>query len=209
MNEINSIFEVWMVRDCNYGRPHYPVYKVEEIKMGTASSLSKAENIISEHVFEKPSRVHSYIVREIPVNKIWLNDTTLSCYVYDCDGTLLNERLYSTTLESPGQFYGRTPEQIRFKKGELVECYWCGVMCLGVVVGLPAGFGQKGRLDEMDDTYQIMVDYRGDVADCFCTDGDSIVFPNTIFVFKPRIKIKSATEKRLQNAYMKYLSRSV
>jgi len=202
MNGPHSVFDVWKIRDINEkGHPHYPRFNVYEIKIGSASSLVSAESIISESVTEKEN-AHCYYIREIPVDRKCSGDEYLSCFVYDFRGKRVDERLYSTMSPS-WSFAGRTPEQIRFSVGELVEYHKWDTIGLGLVVDLPPdiekakkSISKGAHLDVADDNYIILTD----------SDADSTDYVDSLHVFKPRFKINPATEKRLRKAYRDYIT---
>jgi len=126
---------VYIMRSYLIGRQfdqHYPGIKLEKGKRGFFSSLRKAEKAIREIVrhYADNANIDTYAfhVMEIPYN-CQFKDTILGERLYDANGNLVDKTLradvscYDTKQfpEDLCRYPGRTPEQIRFQVGDLVE----------------------------------------------------------------------------------------
>lgn len=201
-----SVFETWLtyVQPAKRSR-RYPHYKVDDWKIGTASSLVGAEKMISEYL-AKPDRrtiIHSFIIREVPIDRSCPVPSCLASFIYDQDGIRTDERAFSTIIGDNGVFTGRTPEQIRFKDGDIVEIRRGKDIELGFIAGVPMGveeakqFSSSGLiLDDTDDQYTIM----------FNSDYASHTHVSALSVFRPRFNIPQAMEMRLRKEYNDYVT---
>ena len=203
-----SVFDLWIYNDLSVaGGRRFPRREYYGWKEGTASSLIDAEKMIAYEV--KLSRPiyppHSFLVREIPLDRICCKDKCLASYLYDRKGVRIDQRTFSTIPEDNGVFPGRAPEQIRFKKGDIVE-YKCGKFIeLGTVVDVPPSIemadqinsNPKGRhMDETDDRYTVIgFDCEKNYARVDAMD-----------VFEPSYKIPPGVRNRLVKAYNDYIT---
>ena len=93
-----SVFNVWEIRDNNWKKPHYPSYEVSTQLVGSAFSLECAQRLVREIVAEERkcpwrSNLHSVRVTEQPVGQLYGPFSgSLSGYIYDRDGRLLDKR---------------------------------------------------------------------------------------------------------------------
>ena len=205
---LKTVFDIWLIQDrCGWRRPHYPAYKVEYLKVGSATSFGSAEEVKMKIIAEDSiSNIRGFRINEVPLDCFCLERECLRSYLYDSDGTRIDERLFPAMMVDGdyGIYPGRKPEETRFKEGDIVEvCCW-DEMRLGVVVGLPVSFERalqinsnpKGfHLDYTDDSYVIIYD---------CSSGHDHV--DALDLFKPKFKMHPAVEKRLQKAYRDYLN---
>ena len=194
-----SVFDVWATYDRNWRKPHYPSYDVRTLKVGSAFSLDGAERIVSETVgIDKEdclgSSLHSLRIIEIPVGKYALDWQSLSEYVYDRDGKLLDSR----TAPYDGMFPGRRSDQLRFREGDLCEVLDGERVYLGFVVEVPPSVEEAVRinanpfhLDGTDDNYIVLPDPH-------YVNHDHV---DSLKIFRPMHKVSAQTEKRLRNAY--------
>ena len=194
-----SVFDVWATYDRNWRKPHYPSYDVNTLKVGSAFSLDSAERIVSETVgIDKAdclgSSLHSLRIIELPVGKYALDWQSLSEYVYDRDGRLLDCR----PTPYDGMFSGRTSDQLRFREGDLCEVLDGERVYLGFVVEVPPSVEEASRinanpfhLDGNDDSYIVLPDPH-------YISHDHV---DSLRIFRPIHKVSAQTEKRLRNAY--------
>lgn len=194
-----SVFDVWATYDRNWRKPHYPSYEVRTLKVGSAFSLDSAERIVSETVgIDKEdclgSSLHSLRIVELPVGKYALDWQSLSEYVYDRDGKLLDCR----TFPYDGMFPGRRADQLRFREGDLCEVLDGERVYLGFVVEVPPSIEEAAQinanpfhLDGTDDSYIVLPDPH-------YINHDHV---DSLRIFRPKHKVSVQTEKRLRNAY--------
>lgn len=191
-----TIFDVWGIYDQTWHKPHYPAYPVKTFKIASASTLVQAERLVREAAADtKGGPAHSFRVVEVPLGRISPTFDTLSEYIYDHLGNPVDRRGYPSNL---GLFEGRTPEQIRFRKGDLCEVLRDDTVYLGFVAEVPPSVEEAARLnnhpftlDVTDDSYLVMTSERPD-------DHDHV---DALRIFKPRFKVHPAVERRLRNAY--------
>ena len=204
MTRVATVFDVRASYDQNWRKPHYPSYPVRTIKVGSALSLVNAEIIIQETVrLDKedvlgPS-LHSMRITEIPVGEYAPDWRSLSEYLYDRDGHLLDSR----TTPYNGVFPGRSADQLRFKQGDLCEVLDGDRVYLGFVVEVPPSVEEATRinhdwihLDATDDSYVVLTDPH-------YINHDHV---DSLRIFKPMHRIAAQTLKRLQEAYEEYRS---
>ena len=173
--------------------------------MGSATSLESAEKVMMKIIAESSvSNILSFNIREVPLDSPCMGSECLKSYLYDSDGTRIDERLFPNMLidDDYGIYPGRKPEEIRFKIGDIVE-FRCGdEMRLGVVIGFPVSFERAQQinnnprglhLDDSDDTYTIIYDSTG------CHE-----HVDALAIFKPKFKMHPAVERRLQKIYQDY-----
>ncbi len=206
---MESVFELWVIIDSNpFGKPHYPQYDVEWGKLASASTLEKAQEAMKEHIkintemWPKSLRDHSrhhYSIKQAPLDGLSYMQC-LSERIYDSDGNWIDERTFSTRSEDRDVFHGRSPEQIRFKEGDIVEAMEYGGVKLGFVVGLPTSVERAEKinnkiapfsLDASDDTYTVLFD----------SSYNSHSHVDALCVFKPKYRIHPGIERRLRKAY--------
>lgn len=202
--QVISVFDVWATfDDRNWRKPHYPLYELWKLKVGSAFSLESAERIVREVArrdednFMRPT-LHHLCIRETQVGIYATEYESLSEYLYDCDGNLLDKRTYPYF---DSQFNGRKPEELRFKEGDMCEAVFDDKALLGIVVGLPtseeaaARINQgMSRLDPSDDCYIVLT------GEGVTTHVDSLK------VFKPQYKISSRTESKMRRIYRDFIS---
>ena len=207
-----SVFELWVITDRNpFGKPHYPRYDVERVKIASASTLDNARVAMNDHIrintemCPKSLRDHTrhhYSIRQVPLDGLSYMQC-LSERIYDSDGNRIDERTFSTRSEDEEVFHGRSPEQIRFREGDIVEAMQHGKVRLGIVVGLPPSvekaaeenkFSPFFELDASDDTYTVLFD----------SSYKSHSHVDALCVFKPQYRVHPGIERRLRKAYNDY-----
>ena len=161
MPEIESIFKL-TAYEKRGRRPHYPHFRIVASQGNSAfyRTVEEAEQAIRYHT--NPDMFHCWTLRELPLCIHHRYDESLSERVYLPDGTLWSHRSYAYLipsvipqgvseiefdryLYSRSCFRGRKPDEIRFKKGDIIEilCYegnqfWGeGSVELAIVVDTP------------------------------------------------------------------------
>lgn len=111
-------------------------YRVKKIReMVFASKEEAEESILSLDCCRND--IYRFIIGEMPTEP-FADGAVRNEWVYDAQGSLIDNSLASMYHLDRGKFYGRRNEQIRFKPGELVEWFdGYDTVTLGVVVGLP------------------------------------------------------------------------
>jgi hypothetical protein len=93
-----SIFELWVITDRNpFGKPHYPRYDVEWVKIASASTLDNARVAMKDHIrintemCPKSLRDHTrhhYSIRQVPLDGLsymqCLSERIYGIYRNDC-----------------------------------------------------------------------------------------------------------------------------
>ena len=191
--KVISVFNVWVTRDDNWRKPHYPCYKVVTNLVASAFSLECAERLVREIAEDNrnsPYRhdLHSIRIIEQPVGQLYGPYGNLSEYVYDREGRLLDKR-----ATPPGETWnGRSLEEIRFNKGDLCEVVFEREAILGIVQRVPPMMEEASQmhLDDSDDCYTVLT--RKDEYD-FHVD--------SLKLFKPSFKISAQTERKLRRYF--------
>ena len=103
-------------------------------------TLQEAEERMRHDVRNKDERTYAYVIVEEPVGLPCRDDESLSVRVYQPDGTLWSTQPYARLVQWDApttdteeynrfgrlrQFDGRTPEEVRFKAGDVVEILCC------------------------------------------------------------------------------------
>lgn len=207
-----SIFDVWVTYDTNHGRPHYPCYKTKSEKIGSALSREDAESILKVFLgsdyYDVDYPIHHFSIKEYYIGCIAFSYDSLSEYVYDANGTLVDKRDHVSD-EGFGYFHGRKPEEIRFQPGDICEFLSRDDVLLGIIAEVPMDeekatylntHFRNYTLDELEDQY-LIVSTGGER--CYGTHIDSI------YVFKPKYKYLPQTEARLKKALANYRTRPI
>ena len=203
-----SVFDVWVTSDQNYRKPHYPSYSVRTWKAGSAFNLESAERILREFVRQNDEderytrcleHLHSIRIVEMPVGVYAPEWMSLSEYVYDTKGCLIDKR----TIPYDAIFTGRRRDQVRFSKGDLCEVLDGDRVYLGFVAEVPPSEEVAARvnagpfhLDATDDSYIVLTDSH-------YISHDHV---DSLRIFKPAHKISARIQRRLQKAYEDYVA---
>ncbi|MDR1180444.1 MAG: hypothetical protein LBL13_00480, partial [Bacteroidales bacterium] len=107
--------------------PSYPEFEVTKLSLGFYTSLAKSEAAMKRFIkatmkWADENRMgYCYYIHEYLCNSKWgLN--TYSCRSYLPNGDLFDANLTPERDldDEPARFLGRTPEQTRFKEGDIV-----------------------------------------------------------------------------------------
>ena len=200
-----SVFQLIRV---NYKHPRrYPRFGVYTMQILVASTLQKAEEFLQSYVQDKRTQEDTYVyfIRELPVDMPAFDGECLSERVYSPTGELIDHRDFSTGHYAPGVFRGRSPEEIRFKKGDIVEILWDGEVHLAFVATVPPSREDAARVnvpgvrdvEVFDDNYMV---FTGPEY-CFHEDIDALR------VFAPRFKVPEATRRKIERKSKTWLKR--
>lgn len=125
-------------------RVYYPSYGLRHYREFYAQDLAGAEAIVKEQaaaLAEQDEMVYCFEVDELPFGENVMGDY-VSSRLYDANGKLLDQSLCSTFFNDERDDYrhfrGRTTEQLRFAKGDIVEVMYGDSVELAIVVGVPA-----------------------------------------------------------------------
>lgn len=229
---------------------HYPRFKLNSYRSCFFHSLKEAEDQISyessyNHILLKGETEHTwfgiyaFVVTEIPLGisvNLGIRGESLSERVYLPDGTLWGIRDYCNFIPSTchgeeynywgklNRFHGRSPEEIRFKPGDIVEVfgfpgndYWSNdEVHLAIVVDCPPTKEQvKKQLEQylathsgFDICYHNLSSIFGLYQDAYAVlseSCDSLDHANTISLFKPSLRVSRQREKKLRHMYQQYI----
>ncbi len=245
--QIQSIFKVtrynyryWNIKKC-----HWPEFKLKAHPSIYFNSLKKAEEYIKNYSSFHSCESYANVIVEIPIGipvAEHLRADSFSERIYLPDGTLwgINDYANITQWEAPypggevefgnylgkkRKFYGRQPEEIRFKPGDIVEVfgypgnnYWSdNVVHLAIVVKTPPSVEEISR--KMEEYLSTHSDY--DVSDHslgyqFGSHLDTyevipygfgdIDLSPTIATMNPSLPISTRRKNCLIDQYEKYLA---
>lgn len=204
---MKTVFDLWMLVEFGRkGRPHYPKYKVRNWKLGTFSTFENAEKAIGTYLIDKRAGdPHSFRIMEVNLDDLTIGKDSLTEYLYDSKGVRIDERLYPNITFNDNNIYpGRTKEQCRFRKGDIVEVLRGGEISLAVIIGLPPGREEAQRINA-NGSYCL-----DDSSDCYTvlSEDDPMWEEHcpTLALFKPQFKIHPAVEQRLRKVYKDFIS---
>ena len=193
-----TVFQLVMVLFTHPRR--YPRFGTQVVQLIIASSLEKAEDYMRDYIQESNlmEDAYAFFIREIPVDVPADGGACLSERVYDIHGQLLDCRSCSSVPSMPGIFEGRTPEQIRFKPGDIVEVLACGEVHLAFVGSVPPSCEEAEvfnrdtsiQMDHFDDSYMVF-------------NGPGFTHHmhiDALRVFPPRFKIPPYLMKQIDHA---------
>lgn len=254
MEKIESIFKVihYMYNRYNIRKLRYPTFKVEWHECAYFKTLDEVESYV-QHLAQMYNKTcerfpvdrnmvyhYAYVVLELPVgtevNAFHLGQN-LSVRIYLPDGTLWGVKPYANFfprygLDSDGfnywgrknQFWGRDPEEIKFKPGDIVEIlgypgngYWSeDEVNLAIIVKTPptkAEVAEKRKqylathsgFDICDHALCRVFDSHLDTYEVLSQSCDSIDHASSISVFPLTKPISSRRRKALQALYERYL----
>ena len=198
---------VFQLLQVTYRHPRrYPRFGVWWTQLFISSSLEAAEDYLHSYVICPGNRedVYVFYIRELPVDMPSPGHECVSERVYGPTGELIDRRLFST-VQSPGKFDGRIPEEIRFAPGDIVEILDLEEVHLAYVAGVPDSREEARRinddgliqLDETDDSYMV---FEGP-GYCFHQHIDALR------VFAPRFKIPGPIRRSIEKSSQTWLRR--
>ncbi len=218
----NTVFEVRVVEidPCSEKRSKYPIFDICDPMVVYADTLHSAEQHIARIVAENSGnerQIYCFRLLEKPFGSEFPRYDSLSERVYSPAGEKIDECLYSQ-IEPFENFTGRSPENIRFKLGDIVEVMQGGTVELNIVVGLPKtpekieealkynrddylkyreliGLDRWNHLDWGDDSYNVVSGDEGYMK--------THSHPRSIHVFEPRFKIPKRLKYKLIRGYLK------
>ena len=223
--DIPSIFQVRMITmggPAEGKKQLYPKYTTNDYASGFATTLAEAEAMVRKDVAwwkaqEYRPGVFCYFITEKPMNMMAYDGEILSERAYDAEGKLINRTFCSSAfcyysdynnytpreIQPDEIFRGRTEEEIRFHKGDIVEVLSGNEVSLAIVVGSPLSTRwvwektqntqDKRGLDELiydesDDSYTVI-------------DGPGFEYHehvNSMRVFAPHFHIPIRIERRFK-----------
>lgn len=246
MTESIYMVSVYRYRCSKRKAVRYPCIKLSEDEVAYFTTLERAEMFVRERgrlesrVKERKDYlgIYAFVVTELPTKMVMhcMCNQYLSLGVYLPDGTLWGKNDYCDfmprDLSAKGYnmwgerniFYGRTPEEIRFKPGDIVEVFGClgnkywsnEETNLAVIVDTPKtkdtitqmmneykasheGYDLRphaisGTFNEHLDTYKVL--------SLCCKDID---WSPAIVTFPPRFEIPTHLKHKLYAAYQQHI----
>lgn len=246
---MKTVFE--LIRIYTNSKTRYPLRKSQINTMGLFSTLAKAEaqmthdakgyqesecerlkDIAEKEEYHNDEKrfghdvVLAYRITEYKLDtEVWKCSSTQSVRTYTADGKPNDESLLDYQCER--HFKGRTPEQIRFRPGDIVEVIdeWGAELC---VVGHAqptmedyAGFRKRCWEDCMKDCQKSCRDKSVEVKeencifhwdysdDCYLVyslgEGDTHFHPESPKVFRPTKPVPKALREKLKAKYEEML----
>ena len=224
----------------------YPEYTIYPCSVALLDSVEEAESIIRKRDYYHDyfrAETYCHVISELPVGIQFSVGESLSERVYLPDGQLwsirnhdnltaytispkYSESDYNRLITTNGRFGGRSPEEIRFKKGDIIEMFtpitgcWCNVE-LAIVIDTPptkADIKERmvlyknkwpprhlrdrgflgARFGSYDDYYLVISG---------CALKDSYLYPwfcPTQYAMKPRFEISQEIRTQMQDMFEKY-----
>ena len=194
---------VFQLLKVSYRHPRrYPRFGVWWTQLFIGTSLETVEDYLRRYVSSED--VYVFYIRELPVDIPSPGHECISERVYGPTGELIDCRLFST-VQSPGKFEGRSPKEIRFAPGDIVEVLDLDEVYLAFVAAVPTSVEEARRingdgiiqLDETDDTYMVF-------------DGPGFCYHlhiDALRVFAPRFKIPNPIRRSIEKSSQTWLRR--
>lgn len=247
--EINSFFRVtkYMTNRCRRSKLSYPTFRVRDEFEMYFGSLDRVEDYMRREkafrsgyplTYEDMIDTYAYVVVEIPIGievNIKYRCDVLSVRIYLPDGTLWGENNYSTFMPilasipdeynywgKRNQFWGRNPEEIKFKPGDIVEIfgypgngYWSEEVNLAVIISTPPTKDEVAEMrkqymathsgfDLCDHALSLKFGRHLDTYEVVSPVFDGIDHAATISVFEPSMPISARRRKIMNELYNKY-----
>lgn len=209
--------KVWALRkdtgaiDEELLKKEYQRYKLKLISEGAYPSLAEAEAAMTGYIGKHGWNVYCCYIAEVPMGVTVYNflERNYSLRLYDGKGVKLDERLFKSrpfaNCLTTSEYYGRKPEECRFKPGDVVEFMKNPEKsCLGVVERIILEYeeGAEPIGDESDDGYVVReVDKHSDNIE-FDEYGEPCIsdhYVSCMEVFKPHFPIPKIVRKRIEN----------
>lgn len=159
--DIPSYFQIKVIEmdeySNDYASKHYPKYKTVSNIAAIALSMKEALELMQKDIVcrneeeEYYHEVFCYTIVEKPLNAMSYEGEKLAEWIYDAKGKLIDQTFcasaftYYTSYDyyNPNEtlpdeiFRGRSEEQIRFHRGDIVEVFSGDEVSLAIVVGTP------------------------------------------------------------------------
>lgn len=212
MKRPKTIFQLEMLSYVKRRRRHRDDYQPIEIRSAwtlTYLSLEEAEaalpDLVKRFNAEYYDTLYCCHIREFPLGVVRNNSSdNYSDRLYDQNGVKLDERLFPTYeyMNAWGEstYLGRKPEEIRFKRGDVVD--YGGELCVVHGFMRPYKEGANPFGDSSDDGYTVWyVDKNADKIE-FDDDGCAMLghwHPEAINLLPPRFPISERDQLRIEN----------
>jgi len=244
---IQSIFKVtrYNYKYYNIKKCHWPEFKLDAYQSIYYKTLAEAEEYIRDFSSFHTYDTYAYVIIEIPLGinvSEHLQADSFSERIYLPDGTLWGINDYANITQwgapYPGgelelghylgkkrMFYGRKPEEIRFKPGDIVEVfgypgndYWGdNVVNLAIVVKAPPSIEEVARkmeyylsshsdYDVSDHSLGYQFGNHLDTYEVIPYDFGDIDHSPTIATMNPSLPISTRRKNILIGQYEKYLA---
>lgn len=163
----------------------YPEFEISIPAHYFFRSLEDAEKYMRDHLLTPA--VYRFVITQIPVGSL-ANEHGVQ-WLYDHTGRLIDRTI--TRWDADGGldslFFGRPAEQMRFKRGDIVEVVWDRKVNLAIVAGEPyplEWFWERYRRHGKDYYFD-----ASDEANYYLLEGPGYMYHdhvNTISIMKPR-----------------------
>ena len=220
MKTIFKLEKCYLKEHCRM-REHGFIRPAAYIELGFFSSREKAERFMRQYIADSlDTSTFAFFIYENTVDGVRYS-TRFACksrYSYTADGKLNDYSEVST--DGRARYYGRTPDRIRFHRGDIVEVtdYECVQLC--IVAGPPRTVEEcqdmmerckerlRKYLNREPTPKEVAADYPlDDTDDTYCVlehYGDGAHYhPSTISLFKPTRKITKAQRELLLSLIQK------
>ena len=231
--DVPAIFQLEVIEtgDLEDGKVSlYPMYKVNTYSRAYAMTLEDAERLMLQDILYRKKHketddwmrdVFCYYIPEKPLGFMLSKGEYLSQRVYDAEGRCIDKSLCSTGFGtySPNicnqpeydrhndeTFYGRSEEQIRFHKGDIVEVLRGHEVRLAVVVGTPptTEWISKKRKEIQDSIGAEVMPFEFDCSDDSYTviDGPGYEYHDhvsAIQVFAPHYPVPTDIQQKFRS----------
>ncbi len=233
--EGETLYELSVVSIELYRR-RYPRYDVCTLSRGFFNTREEAEQAMRQHKEEKDkygNETYCYYLHEYPCSRMINVADSVSCRVYDASGQLIEQTLCSNMChlhDASNEFFGRTEEKLRFKKGDIVEVLGRqrDEVCLAVVTATPSSPERVWTIHNNFKSVALKEHLeRGGTEEDFVYDGGSVGWsmdafddsyividgPSASFhehveatrIFAPHFSIPAKTRQRFERYYEAFL----
>ena len=200
---MDNIYELMRLTIAGKG-DYYKDCRIEKTRIALCSSIESAEDILRQDTWDILSpvlKVHSYLIRIVPPDRMVDDFSLKGEYSYDSHGTL-NGGWLSVGHGFESDFKGRNPDECRFLPGNICEVLWLDSKPHPAIVKkLPPDRETISRMiasgsyaDIGDDSYQVVMC----AADGKCIDTHVM----SLRVFEPKVKIHPSTVRKLKKALL-------
>ena len=203
-------------------REYYPTFPLCCHHKVLSATLPDAEAVMVR-LLKETTDAYCAVITELAFGED-IRGNYVSKRAYDADGTLVDSTkcssIFSEEWDDYRHFRGRMPEEIRFKKGDIVEVFNGDSVSLAVVVGLPPSVERcyniakrmcaNKRNKEMTQQQWEQFCFKSgyildDTDDCYTVvDGPGYINHQhraSWHLFKPRFPIPKHIEDKLRHDY--------